>query len=627
MVDSSSSESPRSSAHGGSDCEPEPSDPMTHVLPGPHQWDVLRRHTQRKHVSQAVWNEETQRVLKIRRGARGTGGPQPDDIPDVVAQYLTQAGFIHVARMQHMQIDASLISALVERWRPETHTFHMSQGEMTITLQDVAAILGLPTEGKVVSGATTMDWQEVCNHVFGNGPNENTELTSGNVRLSYFDRVYAHWRAVADNPHNAIYYTKAHIARMIGGWLLCDRSGGSVAGCRYIPLLAGEFQDIGSYSWGSAVLAHLFRQLCECTDVDRSDIGGCTTLLQIWAWLRFPPIAPPIPLPTQPEWHFGHRFNGLGRFKLHELLWYRDRLDTLCRDEVVWQPYLGYDFMGATVERQRLWMAVAPLICFHIVEYSQPDRCMRQFGRDQPIPIRPRKLCGVHDYTLRGKMDENWPRKLKKFIRRWETRGENIEMPALMEGLMSPNHGYMEWFRQRGRRYITRRAAKIGRCVDGLEMLHFMTTSDQFPNYTLEFINAEIGRIIAIFKETSRIEEAGPEAPPTQVPDEAQLSVDVGRHAKEGRGLGRRRRPMPPVSEPISSPRPRTSGWYRPPMFPIYGSQPHYYAPNMQEQAYQPSQAGTYPPMDSQSQQVYQASPVAMASGHSQDQSSETQSS
>ncbi|XP_061373182.1 serine/threonine-protein phosphatase 7 long form homolog [Gastrolobium bilobum] len=346
MAHSSSSESSRS----GSDGDLEPSDPCTHVLPGPYRWE---------------------------------------------------AGFIHVARMSHVQIDTPLISALVERWRPETHTFHMTQGEMTVTLQDVAGILGLPTDGQAVTGSTALDWVDMCQQVFGTAPVTGTDIHGGDLRISYLDKIYADWFTVAHNPEEVRRYTKAHILRLLGSWLVCDRSGGSKIACRYVPLLAGDFTDIGRYSWGSAVLAHLFRHLCVATNPQTVNLGGCHVLLQIWAWIRFPPIAPPIPQPTHPEWHFGHRFNSLPPFKPHEQSWYRANLDTLYRDEVVWQPYGEYHTALFVSDHERyLWLAITPIICFHTVEYAQPDRCMRQFGFDHPIPRRPRKLKGVHDLTL-----------------------------------------------------------------------------------------------------------------------------------------------------------------------------------------------------------------------------------
>ena len=48
------------------------------------------------------------------------------------------------------QLDRSLLSALVDRWRPETHTFHLPCGEMAPTLQDVTYLLGLPLVGTAV---------------------------------------------------------------------------------------------------------------------------------------------------------------------------------------------------------------------------------------------------------------------------------------------------------------------------------------------------------------------------------------------------------------------------------------------------------------------------------------------
>ncbi|CAL1384848.1 unnamed protein product [Linum trigynum] len=43
---------------------------------------------------------------------------------------------------------------MAERWRPETHTFNLLEGEMTITLKDVAILTGLSISGDAIIGST-----------------------------------------------------------------------------------------------------------------------------------------------------------------------------------------------------------------------------------------------------------------------------------------------------------------------------------------------------------------------------------------------------------------------------------------------------------------------------------------
>ena len=59
--------------------------------------------------------------------------------------------------MGFWQMDWHLITALVERWRPETHTFHMPEGECTITLHDMGVLTGLPIDGDAVTSPTNMN--------------------------------------------------------------------------------------------------------------------------------------------------------------------------------------------------------------------------------------------------------------------------------------------------------------------------------------------------------------------------------------------------------------------------------------------------------------------------------------
>ena len=61
----------------------------------------------------------------------------------------------------HFPVDRALLSALVDRWRPETHTFHLPIGEMAMTLQDVSMFFGLPHEGRAVGArAVGPHWRQ-----------------------------------------------------------------------------------------------------------------------------------------------------------------------------------------------------------------------------------------------------------------------------------------------------------------------------------------------------------------------------------------------------------------------------------------------------------------------------------
>ncbi|QHO53701.1 uncharacterized protein DS421_2g50270 [Arachis hypogaea] len=99
------------------------------------------------HVAEFIDQEPTRVISGVRR-------QQNMSLHDRIIPYLETAGLYHLARLnsQWFWVDEPLLSTFIERWRPETHTFHMPFGECTVTSEDVAYQLGLPIDGEPVSG-------------------------------------------------------------------------------------------------------------------------------------------------------------------------------------------------------------------------------------------------------------------------------------------------------------------------------------------------------------------------------------------------------------------------------------------------------------------------------------------
>jgi len=64
----------------------------------------------------------------------------------------------------------------MHRWRPETHTFHLPCGEMTITMQDVKMILYLRLGSPLVTGMLDNDhWMDLVEQFCGRRPPDDED--------------------------------------------------------------------------------------------------------------------------------------------------------------------------------------------------------------------------------------------------------------------------------------------------------------------------------------------------------------------------------------------------------------------------------------------------------------------
>ncbi|CAI0458004.1 unnamed protein product [Linum tenue] len=63
----------------------------------------------------------------------------------------------------------------------------------------------------------------------------------------------------------------------------------------WLSLLLDDWDEIGGKSWGSAVLAGIYRELCTCSRLGAKQAGGAMFVLQLWAWEHLPMFAPRDP--------------------------------------------------------------------------------------------------------------------------------------------------------------------------------------------------------------------------------------------------------------------------------------------------------------------------------------------
>ena len=66
---------------------------------------------------------------------------------------------------------------------------------------------------------------------------------------------------------------------LIGSFLFADKKGVNVPMC-FLPLLR-DLTHTATYSWGGAVLAHTYRELCRASLDRNRGISGCITLIQV----------------------------------------------------------------------------------------------------------------------------------------------------------------------------------------------------------------------------------------------------------------------------------------------------------------------------------------------------------
>ena len=148
---------------------------------------------------------------------------------------------------------------------------------MTITLQDIEVMLGLLVDGRPVVQSTVLKWLDLCGELLGVIP-PSDKLDGCCLSMTWLSETF---NVLPDDANEVIVqqYARAYILEMLGGSVFADTSRDKV---HFLWLMFLEdFNTAGEYSWGSAALTWLYRQLCNVVKAKTKDIGGALILVQL----------------------------------------------------------------------------------------------------------------------------------------------------------------------------------------------------------------------------------------------------------------------------------------------------------------------------------------------------------
>lgn len=426
---------------------------------GPCTPDLLYLSPQ--HRARAVFYG-TNHVLHVKR-CDGFFWVYQHAIDPRVLQYVDAAGFGGLRRAGTFRVDHGLVTALIERWRQETHTFHLPMGEATITLQDVEVLWGLRVDGLPVTLVhRTMSKQqrkELVHELLGFWPDDSC-FKDGRLKMTSFFELLATPLPKDASDEQVRQHARMYILILLGGQLFADTCG-NVINLNWLDRVR-NLEAMESYSWGSAVLACLYSRMCHASYASCKATAGPYMLLQMWAWERLPTICPTIVVPVSPgDYPRGRRWTTKcteANAPQHVLSYYRDQLSNLRLDQFIWEPYSEHVLSSLPqycTAGRHIWRAKVPLIFWHIVEFHCPERVMRQFGMHQSIPDNTDTDIGkLHHWSLAGFTGRDWAAFHSDWVKCW-----NARVTAVVNGqpvnTYLPTPEYMAWYREHTVLYIT----------------------------------------------------------------------------------------------------------------------------------------------------------------------------
>ncbi|CAN0898720.1 Serine/threonine-protein phosphatase 7 long form homolog [Linum grandiflorum] len=312
-----------------------------------------------------------------------------------VASFVQSLGLYHLGTCMTAPLDTPLLQAFIERWQPDTNTFHMPFGEKIVTLHDVWYILRVPICGTALLPNPDVGPAKTIAAFLGYKTDAELKGPVGlkeGSKVPWMKSGEVHVRGLITRAASMadVDAVKMWLFCLLGSSLFVDKTSDLVR----VQLV--EFirvtDEIMKYAWETATLAWLYRQLATATRADIVGRAGCMHLLQSWIHEYFPQtrksMVHPEPRregePLCGRWASTDAIdNGLdGRDKT--LAYYRYLLDSLQSEDVTWltfraDPAECIPHQTVDIETDSTFRGVIRFS--DIAEHYDPMRVLRQFGR------------------------------------------------------------------------------------------------------------------------------------------------------------------------------------------------------------------------------------------------------
>lgn len=200
---------------------------------------------------------------------------------------VAESGFEQIINYAHDKVDKVLINAFIERFYPETNTFHLPFGEMGITIDEVFHITGLPVDGKAVTGPlggsrgiSDDNVYDLLDKCLGVDEKTADALLAGEkkVRLEWLRTTFSGSQE-EDSVERKTQCAIAYLLYTVGAVICGDKSGNKVS-VHFLQCLR-VLRQVHTYSWGTACLSWLLYNLAQGSRKGVRQIAGCMTLLQV----------------------------------------------------------------------------------------------------------------------------------------------------------------------------------------------------------------------------------------------------------------------------------------------------------------------------------------------------------